>query len=104
MHKCFAETGSLADLAPKTPTQMPEVKPPKEEESELEAFRHYCIETVLRSHQFIGRHRPDMEKPHWHYYERMNGTFLHFRKEWLVSVSEGELFDNTPHKPVFANN
>jgi hypothetical protein len=35
---------------------------------------------------FVGRYRRDLETKRWHYYEREDGTILHFRKSHIVAV------------------
>ena len=37
---------------------------------------------------YICKHRPDKEKPNWHYYEKLDGEFIHFRKEHMVMVED----------------
>lgn len=36
--------------------------------------------------EIIGKHRPDLEKPNWHYYEDNEDGLYHFRKEHMVAV------------------
>lgn len=49
-------------------------------------FIEHEIITTKGGILFKGKHRPDLEKPNWHYYECDDGTFIHFRKEHMVMV------------------
>jgi phage pi2 protein 07 len=40
---------------------------------------------------FNGKHRPDLEKNNWHYYEDEYGDIWHFRKEHMVFVHEEDI-------------
>ncbi len=51
----------------------------------------HTIYTTVSKHEFIGKHLPDRERPNWHYYESIDGTILHFRKEHIVCVIEKTL-------------
>ena len=44
------------------------------------------IVTTNKAYKFIGKHRRDLEKPNWHYYETEDGSLFHFRKEHMISV------------------
>lgn len=44
-----------------------------------------------REYSFIGKHRPDLEKLNWHYYEDEEGALYHFRKEHMVSVYSSQI-------------
>lgn len=46
------------------------------------------IITTAGSVDFTGIHRPDLEKPNWHYYQREDGKIMHFRKEHMIAVVE----------------
>ena len=48
------------------------------------------VKTTAGDVVFFGFHRPDLEKPNWHYYETDSGQIYHFRKEHLVAVLENE--------------
>jgi hypothetical protein len=39
---------------------------------------------------FIGRYRRDLEVENWHYYETATGRLVHFRKEHMIAVLEGD--------------
>jgi hypothetical protein len=41
--------------------------------------------------EFVGWHRPDLERPNWHYYEDENGSIIHCRKEHMVCVKEKDV-------------
>ena len=47
----------------------------------------YQIITTEGEIKFNGRYRRDLETNNWHYYEKDDGTILHFRKEHMVFVS-----------------
>lgn len=40
---------------------------------------------------FTGKYRRDLEKPNWHYYEDVDGTIYHFRKEYLMFIAESPI-------------
>ena len=44
--------------------------------------------TTGATYDFIGVHKPELQKSNWHYYEEADGTMLHFRKEHMVMVKE----------------
>ncbi len=44
--------------------------------------------TTATEIEFVGKHKPEMEKPNWHYYETESGQIYHFRKEHMVAVIE----------------
>lgn len=44
------------------------------------------IVTTCGTVAFRGKHRKDLEKPNWHYYENHRGEIHHFRKEHMVAV------------------
>ena len=48
----------------------------------------YEIYTIVRKDPFyfVGRYRRDLETNNWHYYEKDDGTIMHFRKEHMVAV------------------
>lgn len=39
---------------------------------------------------FTGKHRPDLNKPNWHYYEDEHGNIQHFRKVRMEAVLTGD--------------
>jgi hypothetical protein len=41
--------------------------------------------------KFIGEYLRELEKPNWHYYRTSSGHVLHFRKEHMLYVVEGEV-------------
>ena len=46
------------------------------------------VHTTVGKIEFVGIYRRDLEVANWHYYEKADGTMLHFRKEHLVYVEE----------------
>jgi len=51
----------------------------------------YMIYTKLHDmpFAFIGKHRRDLETNNWHYYEKVDGELIHFRKEHMIAVVGG---------------
>lgn len=47
----------------------------------------YTIHTITGPVSFHGKYRRDLETDSWHYYEKKNGTIIHFRKEYMVFVN-----------------
>ena len=54
-------------------------------------MKEITVYTVYSSFTFIGKHRPDLEKKNWHYYEKADGGLIHFRKEYMVVVDENKI-------------
>lgn len=54
----------------------------------MSEWKKIVVVTTVGEFKFEGKHRPDLEKPNWHYYERSNGKFIHFRKEHMVLIDE----------------
>lgn len=46
----------------------------------------YQILTTQGQIEFTGKYRLDLETNNWHYYEKDDGTIIHFRKEHMVAV------------------
>lgn len=53
---------------------------------EIEIFLEFAVEL-----KFIGRYRRDLEKDHWHYYEKEDGTILHIPKHRIIYVTSKEI-------------
>ena len=53
-------------------------------------MKEITIYTANSSFTFIGKHRPDLEKTNWHYYEKHDGGLIHFRKEHMIVVDENQ--------------
>jgi hypothetical protein len=51
-------------------------------------MKEIIIHTTVGKIEFEGKYRRDLEAVNWHYYERIDGTILHFRKEHMVYVEE----------------
>lgn len=51
-------------------------------------MKKYTITTVAKEFSFIGKHRKDLERPNWHFFEKQDGKIIHFRKENLVAIEE----------------
>ena len=52
------------------------------------------IQIILKqdiTFEFNGWYRRDLEKPNWHYYESVDGTMYHCRKENMIAVIEQEI-------------
>lgn len=53
------------------------------------------IITIYLSHKAVielkGWYRRDLEQPHWHYYESVDGTLYHCRKEHMIAVIESDV-------------
>lgn len=49
--------------------------------------------TTGKSIVFTGRYRRDLETTNWHYYEKADGSIIHFRKEHIVYVEEDTIED-----------
>ena len=64
----------------------------KQNESQ-KPFKTMRIVTTVGVVAFIGRYRRDLEAANWHYYETNKGDILHFRKEHLIAVIEGNEAD-----------
>ncbi len=56
-------------------------------------FGLYKVMTTKGEIHFIGRYRRDLETNNWHYYEKENGTVIHFRKEHIVWI-DGDCINN----------
>lgn len=53
-------------------------------------FQHLRAILTVGVVTFIGRYRRDLEAANWHYYETDAGRLVHFRKEHMVAVLEGD--------------
>lgn len=53
-------------------------------------FKNIRVISTVGVVTFVGRYRRDLEQSNWHYYESDAGRLLHFRKEHMVAVLEGE--------------
>lgn len=51
-------------------------------------MKSITITTINSEFSFHGIHRKDLEKPNWRYFELVDGSFFHLRKEHIVSVHE----------------
>ena len=54
----------------------------------MDEYKKLTIITSIFTIDILGKHRPDMEKSNWHYYETSKGKIYHFRKEHMVAVIE----------------
>lgn len=59
-------------------------------------YKHYQIWTTNEAGEgtpfkFMGVHRKDLETENWHYYETDHGVLFHFRKQYMVAVSESKV-------------
>lgn len=59
-----------------------------ERDKNMPEVKTIYISTTTAKFKITGWYRRDLEKPNWHYYEDIDGTLLHFRKEHLVAVIE----------------
>lgn len=51
-----------------------------------EQMSDYTIATLYGEISFTGRYCPEIKSDSWHYYEKRNGTVIHFRKDHMVYV------------------
>jgi hypothetical protein len=60
-----------------------------EEKQLREGFKVYRI-ALTEGNMIQGtyKHRPDLEKTNWHYYEREDGKIVHIRKDKMIFVEE----------------
>ena len=56
-------------------------------EVELEYFMYNIVTTEFSS-DFFGTHLKHMETENWHYYKMIDGSILHFRKEYMALVKQ----------------
>ena len=51
-----------------------------------ERMQRIKIYTTIKTFDFIGIYRRDLETKNWHYYEDEKGHFLHINKQFFVAV------------------
>lgn len=54
----------------------------------MKKYKEITIVTTAGEISIVGIHRPDLEKPTWHYFEDNIGCLWHFRKEHLIYICE----------------
>ncbi len=56
----------------------------------MDKLKRILVATVAGNFRFTGKYLPERQKKNWHYYQAENGDIMHFRKEHMVAVTEGE--------------